>query len=64
MQLPFTTEQFLWTVIGGSAVNLLGVRADYALPVAGIALAVFSLQRQSEARTVLGDGVLRPGLRS
>ena len=54
----------MWSIIGGSTANLLGVRADYALPIAGIALAVFSLQRQSEARTVLGDAGLRPGLRS
>jgi hypothetical protein len=35
----------IWSGIGGSAAFLLGVRADYALPVAGMALAVFSLQR-------------------
>lgn len=35
----------IWSGIGGSAAFLLGVRADYALPVAGIALAVFSFQR-------------------
>jgi hypothetical protein len=34
----------IWSVIGGSAAFLLGVRADYALPIAGLALAVFSLQ--------------------
>ncbi len=33
-----------WSFIGGSAAVLLGVRADYALPIAGMALAVFSLQ--------------------
>jgi hypothetical protein len=42
----------IWSVIGGSAAFLLGVRADYALPMAGVALAVFSLQ--SETTTVQG----------
>jgi hypothetical protein len=28
----------VWSAIGGSAASLLGVRADYALPIAGIAL--------------------------
>lgn len=31
-------------MIGGSAAFLLGVSADYALPVAGVALTVFVLQ--------------------
>ena len=35
----------VWSVIGGSAALLLGVSADYALPVAGAALAVFELQK-------------------
>jgi hypothetical protein len=35
----------IWSVIGGSAAFLLGVRADYALPIAGIALAVFSFRK-------------------
>jgi hypothetical protein len=30
----------LWSIIGGSAAYSLGVRADYALPLAGLALAV------------------------
>jgi Family of unknown function (DUF6064) len=34
----------VWSAIGGSAAFLLGVSADYALPVAGAALAVFELQ--------------------
>jgi hypothetical protein len=33
-----------WAAIGGSAAFLLGVSADYALPVAGAALAVFELR--------------------
>jgi hypothetical protein len=35
----------LWSAIGGSAAFLLGVGADYALPVAGAALAVFEMRR-------------------
>jgi hypothetical protein len=35
----------VWSFIGGSAAFLLGVSADYALPVAGAALAVFELQQ-------------------
>jgi hypothetical protein len=31
----------LWSVIGGSAAVLLGVSADYALPVTGLALVLF-----------------------
>lgn len=54
----------IWSVIGGSAASLLGVRADYALPIAGVALTVFSLQRRIDTRTVLGHGELRPRLRS
>jgi hypothetical protein len=37
----------IWSLIGGSAAFLLGVRADYGLPIAGIALAIFSAQRNS-----------------
>ena len=37
----------IWSAISGSAAFLLGVSADYALPLTGIALAVFELQ-QSE----------------
>jgi hypothetical protein len=54
----------IWSVIGGSAALLLGVAADYALPIAGIGLAVFSLQRLSDATTVLGHSELRPRFRS
>jgi len=35
----------MWSGIGGSAAFMLGVHADYALPVAGIALAVFCFRR-------------------
>ena len=41
-----------WCVIGGSAAFLLGVRADYALPIAGIAMAIYWMQRSTNARTV------------
>jgi peptidoglycan/LPS O-acetylase OafA/YrhL len=37
----------VWSVIGGSAALLLGVSADYALPVAGISLAVFSFRSRA-----------------
>ena len=37
----------MWSVIGGSAAFLFGMYADYALPLAGIALAIFSTQRTS-----------------
>jgi hypothetical protein len=50
----------LWSAIGGSAAALLGVSADYALPVAGTALAVFAL-RTSRASSI-GTGVTRPTL--
>ena len=46
----------IWSVIGGSAAFLLGVRADYALPIAGMALVVFSLQRRSRTRAAQGEG--------
>jgi Family of unknown function (DUF6064) len=35
----------IWSAIGGSAALLLGVSADYALPVAGAALALFAFQK-------------------
>jgi hypothetical protein len=35
----------IWSAIGGSAAFLLGVRADVALPIAGIALAIFSVRK-------------------
>jgi len=35
----------IWSAIGGSAAFLLGVNADYALPVAGTALVLFALQK-------------------
>jgi hypothetical protein len=35
----------IWSAIGGSAAFLWGVHADVALPMAGIALAIFSVRR-------------------
>lgn len=39
----------VWSVIGGSAATLLGVRADYALPIAGFALAIVTVRRKGRA---------------
>ena len=38
------TVPVIWSVIGGSATFLLGVHADVALPIAGMALAIFSMR--------------------
>jgi hypothetical protein len=35
----------IWSAIGGSATFLLGVRADVALPIAGLVLAIYSVRR-------------------
>ena len=40
-----STVPVIWSAIGGSAAFLLEVRADVALPIAGLALAIFSVQR-------------------
>jgi hypothetical protein len=40
----FSTVPVIWSAIGGSATFLLGVRADVALPIAGMALAIFSMR--------------------
>ena len=40
----------IWSLVGGSAALVLGVPADYALPVAGCALAIFSTKRTAVAR--------------
>ena len=39
-----TVIPVIWSAIGGSAAFLLGVHADVALPIAGIALAIFSVR--------------------
>jgi len=54
-----STVPVIWSAIGGSATFLLGVHADVALPIAGMALAIFSLRRTtpeqlSAARIVPG----------
>jgi hypothetical protein len=38
----------IWSVIGGSAAFLLGVRADYVLPIAGLVLAAHSIRLPRE----------------
>ena len=47
----------IWAVIGGSATLLLGVYADVALPVAGIALAIFSVRRSTPEQLRAGRAV-------
>jgi hypothetical protein len=37
----------VWSLIGGTAAFLFGVHADFALPVAGLALAIFVVQTRS-----------------
>jgi hypothetical protein len=58
-----TIVPIIWSAIGGSAAVLLGVSADYGLPVAGAALALFALQKPktSFANTAspLGSPVMR-----
>ena len=49
----------MWAAIGGSATFLLGVYADVALPIAGIALAIFSLRRTTPAQLRAGRAVPR-----
>jgi hypothetical protein len=44
----------IWSAIGGSAALLLGVPADVALPIAGMALAIFSLRRTTPERLPAG----------
>jgi hypothetical protein len=41
----------IWSVIGGSAASLLGVRADYVLPIAGLALAIFTVLEPNAQRS-------------
>ena len=42
----------IWSLVGGSAAFFLGVPADYVLPIAGIAMAMFSMHGRGGARTV------------
>ena len=73
MRLPFTREAFfdlfaayvpiVWSVIGGSAAFLLGVSADYVLPVAGAALAVFEWQESQTSSANAVHPLHRPVVR-
>ena len=45
-----TIVPVIWSAIGGSAAFLLGVHADVALPIAGIALAIFALRRTTSVQ--------------
>jgi Family of unknown function (DUF6064) len=53
-----TIVPMIWSVIGGSAAILLGVTADLALSITGVALAVFELQR---SETPPSGAALHPG---
>ena len=44
----------IWSAVGGSAAFLLGVRADIALPIAGVALATFSVRRTTPEQLPAG----------
>jgi hypothetical protein len=44
----------IWSAVGGSAAFLLRVPADVALPIAGIALAIFLLRRTTPERLPAG----------
>jgi hypothetical protein len=48
----FSIIPIIWSGIGGSAAFLLGVRADYALPISGVALAVYSFRRTTRESTI------------
>lgn len=53
----------IWSVIGGSAAFLFGVSADYALPMAGAALALFVWQQSHVTlprRLLLAGGIVAP----
>jgi hypothetical protein len=47
----------IWAAIGGSATFLLGVYADVALPIAGVALAIFSACRTRPEQLRIGRAV-------
>jgi hypothetical protein len=47
----------VWSAIGGSAAFQLGVHADVVLPIAGLALAVFSLRRTSPEQLRSGHAI-------
>ena len=54
-----STVPVIWSAVGGSAAFLLGVRADVALPIAGMALAIFSVRRTTPDQ--LPAGRIVPG---
>ena len=54
-----STVPVIWCVIGGSATLLLGVHADFALPIAGLALAIFAARRSTPEQ--LRAGRVVPG---
>ena len=54
-----STVPVIWSAIGGSATFTLGVRADVALPIAGLALAIFSVRKTTPAQ--LRAGRVLPG---
>jgi hypothetical protein len=54
----------IWSLVAGSAAFLLGVHADYALPLAGVALAIFSTQKSGDTRLVHRDSEWHARLRS
>ena len=47
----------IWSAIGGSAAFLLGVSADVALPIAGVALAIFSVRSSTPEQLRVGRAV-------
>jgi hypothetical protein len=49
---PLSIVPLIWSAIAGSAAFLLGVRADYALPIAGTVLAFYSVQRSIGGRNL------------
>jgi hypothetical protein len=49
---PLAIIPVIWSFIGGSAAYLLDVRADYALPIAGVFLTIFSLRKNRNGRSI------------
>jgi len=45
----------IWSAIGGSAAFVLGVRADLVLPIAGLALTIFSVRRTTPEQRRTGQ---------
>jgi hypothetical protein len=53
--LALSIVPIVWSAIGGSAASLLGVRADYALPVAGLALVLSLMFPKRHPRLVRNE---------